>query len=86
MAFLGYTNYYREYLPDFAKMTAGLNVVKSKKIIEWDENLVHCFNAVKTMFAQAACRASSDFSVNSKPFILTIDFSKWEKREKMSSV
>ena len=28
------------------------------------------------MFAKAPCRASPDFSVNSKPFILTIDFSK----------
>ena len=28
------------------------------------------------MFTQAPCRASPDFSVGSKPFILTIDFSK----------
>ena len=55
-------------------MTAGLNAVKSKKVIEWNENLLHCFNMVKTMFARAPCRASPDFSVNSKPFILTIDF------------
>ena len=41
-AFLGFTNYYREFLPDLAKMTDGLNAVKSKKIIEWTENLVHC--------------------------------------------
>ena len=34
------------------------------------------FNAVKEMFAQAPCRASPDFSVDSKPFFLTIDFSK----------
>ena len=35
-----------------------------------------CFNEVKKMFTQAPCRASPDFSVGSKPFILTIDFSK----------
>ena len=75
-SFLGFTNYYLKFLPDFAKMTAGLNAVKSKKVIEWTENLVHCFDAENTMFAQAPCRASPDFSVNSKPFILTIDFSK----------
>ena len=28
------------------------------------------------MFAIAPCRASADFSVHAKPFILTIDFSK----------
>ena len=38
--------------------------------------MINDFNAVKDMFAQAPCRASPDFSVNSKPFILTIDFSK----------
>ena len=57
-------------------MTAGLNAVKRNKIIEWTENLVHCFNAVKTIFTQAPCRASPDFSVHFKPFILNIDFSK----------
>ena len=67
--FLGFTNYYLEFLPDFAKMTAGLNAVKSKKIIELTENLVHIF-----MFIQVPCRASPDFSVHSKLFILTIDF------------
>ena len=30
-AFLGFTNYYREFLPDFAKMTADLNTEKSKR-------------------------------------------------------
>ena len=38
--------------------------------------MINDFNAVKDMFAQAPCQASPDFSVNSKPFILTIDFSK----------
>ena len=74
--FLGFNNYYSEFLPDFAKMTAGLNAVKTKKIIEWTEDLIHCFNVVKAMFTQAPCRASPDFSVHSKRFILTIDFSK----------
>ena len=75
-AFLGFTNYYREFLPDFAKMTADLNTEKSKKIIDWTEDLMKCFIEVKKMFTQAPCRASPDFSVGSKPFILTIDFSK----------
>ena len=75
-AFWGLTNYFCEFLPDFAKMTVGLNAVKSKTIIEWTGNLGHCFYAVKTMFTQAPFRASPDFPVHSKPFILTIDFSK----------
>ena len=43
------------FLSDFAKMTAGLNAVKTKKIIRWNEKLVHCFNAVKTMFTLVHC-------------------------------
>ena len=35
-AFLGFTNYYRKFLTDFANMTTGLNAVKSKKIIGWN--------------------------------------------------
>ena len=57
-------------------MTMGLNTVKSKKVIEWNENLVKCFNEVKIMFTQAPCKSSHDFSVDSKPFILAVDFSK----------
>ena len=44
--------------------------------MEWTEELVNDFNAVKEMFAQAPCRASTFFSVDSKPLILMIDFSK----------
>ena len=33
-------------------MTAGLNDIKTKKIIKWNENLVHCFNAVKAIFTK----------------------------------
>ena len=60
----------------FCKSTAGLNAIKSKKSLEWTAALINDFNAIKTMFATAPCRASPDFSVNAKPFILTIDFSK----------
>ena len=60
---MGFTNYYHKFLVDFAKRTAGLNAVKSKKSIEWTEELVNDFNVVKEMFAQAPCPASPDFSV-----------------------
>ena len=70
VVFLGFTNYYREFLLDFVKMTAGLNAVKAKKIIEWNENQVHCFNSVKTIFTQAPCQASPDFSVHSNFYLI----------------
>ena len=36
-------NYYRKFLPDFAKMTAGLNAVKSKiidKLLEFVDHFL----------------------------------------------
>ena len=75
VGFLGFTNYYHGFLTDFAKMTAGLNAVKSKKITKWNENSVHCFSAVKTLYNQFPCQASPDFSVHSKHLFLFIFFS-----------
>ena len=38
--------------------------------------MISNFNTLKQMFAAAPCRATPDFSPTTKPFILTIDFSK----------
>ena len=37
-AFLGFTNHYREFLTDFVKRTAGLNAIKSKKVLNGPKN------------------------------------------------
>jgi len=75
-AFLGFTNYYRDFLPGFANVTAELNSVKNNKSIAWTTEMINNFNTLKQMFAAAPCRATPDFSPTANPFILTIDFSK----------
>ena len=75
-AFLGFTNYYRDFLPGFANVTAELNSVKNLRKIVWTPEMINNFNTLKQMFAAAPCRATPDFSPTANPFILTIDFSK----------
>ena len=50
-AFLGFTNYYREFLTDFAKKTASLNALKSKKFIEWTDELTQDFDEIKENYS-----------------------------------
>ena len=75
-AFLGFTNYYHDFLPGFENVTAELNSVKNNRSIVWTPEMINNFNTLKQMFAAAPCRATPDFSPTAKPFILTIDFSK----------
>ena len=39
-AFLGFTNYYRDFLPGFANVTAELNSVKNNKLIVWTPEMI----------------------------------------------
>ena len=74
--FLGFTNYYCDFLPGFVNVTAELNSVKNNRLIVWTPEMINNFNTLKQMFAAALCRATPDFSPTAKPFILIIDFSK----------
>jgi len=75
-SFLGFTGYYREFLPGFAEITAEMNAVKNKRKIDWSEKMKLNFRLLKEMFVNAPCRAAPDFKPTAQPFILTIDFSK----------
>ena len=67
--YLWVANYYRDYLPDLVKLTAGLNRVKTKGVIDWSDNMINDFQKVQKLFSGAQCRASPDFSGNALPFI-----------------
>ena len=75
-AFLGFANYYLDFLPDFANLTAELNTVKTKCVIEWKENMVNDFQKVTNLFSGAQHRAAPDYSEHALPLILTFDFFK----------
>jgi len=57
-------------------ITAELNNVKNTRSIVWTPEMISNFNTLKQMFTAALCRATPNFSPTTKPFILTIDFSK----------
>ncbi len=46
-AFLGFTNYYRDFLPGFANVTAELNSVKNNRFIVWTPEMTNNFNTLK---------------------------------------
>ncbi|KAI5182010.1 hypothetical protein NEOKW01_2150, partial [Nematocida sp. AWRm80] len=77
-SFLGIINYCREYVTKFADHTADLYALlkneskKSKKTIEWNENLRERFNTVKQIITQTTKLSQPDFN---KVFILTTDAS-----------
>ena len=45
-------------------------------MIDWIENMIDDLQKVKQLFSWVQCRVAPDFSENTLPFILTIDFSK----------
>ena len=75
-AFLGFTNYYSDFLPGFTNVTAELNSVKNSRLIVWTPEMISNFNTLKQIFAAAPCRVTPEFSPTTNPFILTIDFTK----------
>ena len=51
-SFLGFANFYRKWIPDFAGKTAELYqaAASKQKIVEWNEMLVASFELIKTEF------------------------------------
>ena len=55
-SFLGFTNYYRQFIKDYAKVArplntliVGENAVKKKKLVEWDEQCQKAFDTLKDL-------------------------------------
>ena len=47
MSFLGYINYFREYIPNFAELTACFNALRTVKKVEWNEELQSKYDSLK---------------------------------------
>ena len=76
--FLGFTSYYRSFLPEYSKLTYHMNGLKSVKEIgkpwKWSEQAEEEFQGIKKQFESNPIRAYPDYT-NGKPFIVTTDFS-----------
>ena len=72
--FLGFSNYYRDYFKDYAKLSYQLDGLRNKEIIEWDDNLNKEWDNFKNMFNEAISKSYPQWE-NPNPFIFDIDYS-----------
>lgn len=75
-SFLGFLNYYRSYIPQFAAVTYKLDNLRKEQIISWSSDLNECFLAAKDMFHDSVSRGYPNWDHCANKFILDIDFSK----------
>ena len=75
-SFLGFLNYYRSYLPQFAEVTYRLDELRNEKLITWTPELVMVFDKAKAMFHDSVSRGYPDWSPSADKFLLDIDWSK----------
>ncbi len=72
--FLGFTNYYRDYYPQYAKISHPLDDHRNDDKIDWTPELVKTWEMFKDMFTQAVQKGYPDWD-SPNPFIFDIDFS-----------
>ena len=72
--FLGFTSYYRSFIPAYSHLTNELNGMKKKVKIDWTPDLVAKVKTLKEMFLESPLRAFPDYT-SDHPFVLYIDFS-----------
>ena len=61
-SFLGFANYYREFIPFYAELAAPLNALLKKNFFVWPESASDAFERVKTahMYATALATPTDD--------------------------
>ena len=74
-SFLGFCNYYRNFIKDFSFLTNEMNSAKNKEKFEWTEEMNKKFLLLKEKFREAPIRAFPRYDSN-EPFQLAVDFSK----------
>ena len=53
--FLGFSGYYRSYIPEYAKLTVRLNALKRQTKLEWNDTLEKDFQELKSAFRAECC-------------------------------
>ena len=72
--FIGFTSYYRSFIPEYSYLTNEMNAMKKETKLTWDENLEEKFKKLKEEFTKAPIRSYPDYN-NEEPFELATDFS-----------
>lgn len=71
---LGFFSYYRNYVPDFATLTAEMNAQKKSKALVWTEKMQENLEELKRRFKGAPILAFPDYE-SPELFRLTTDYS-----------
>ena len=78
-SFIGFTNYYRRYIKDYAKvsrplheLTSGDNAKRKRQRVEWDERCQEAFEKLKEACSRCPVLAYANYK---EPFILHTDAS-----------
>lgn len=72
--FIGFTSYYRSFIPEYSYLTNEMNTMKKETKLTWNENLEEKFKKLKEAFSKAPIRSYPDYS-SEEPFELATDFS-----------
>ena len=86
-SFLGFTAYYKEFLPRYSQLTNRMNSMRGKNAeFKWDKQVQTDFEAVKKEFSREPLRAYPDFSKDAEPFQVTTDWSATNRAAILSQV
>ena len=73
-SFLGFTGYYRGFIPKYSALTNRMNSMKRAEKFVWTEDMEKDFKELKAEFTAGKIQAYPDFD-SDEPFILTTDWS-----------
>jgi len=73
-SFLGFTGYYRGFIPKYSALTNRMNSLKRAEKFVWTEDMEKDFLELKAEFSAGRIQAYPDFD-SDEPFILTTDWS-----------
>lgn len=73
-SFLGFTSYYRSFIPSYAELTSNMTKIKNQLKPEWNEATKAQFQQLKECFKSAPVRGYPQY-YSSKPFVLDTDYS-----------
>ena len=72
--FLGFTSYYRSFIPEYSELTNEMNSNRMEKELKWDEKIQAKFEELKGKFRTMPLRSYPRYDID-EPFILTTDWS-----------
>ena len=74
-SFLGFTGYYRSFIPQYAQLTTEMNSQKKKRTLEWTPEMDAKFKILKDLFSKKPIRAYPRFGEDEAMFTITPDWS-----------